>query len=162
VEPDLGHASGGRGNSEGTLIRSALPAKTADAAANSIHPYEHTTKPSDGGWFFLSIRIRMNAVSSLCAVCPGKRRGFFFWHAPGSAWNRRQEGGIKMQVQVNGKKVDLEAEVKTVQDLLAHYRLQEKIVVVERNGEIVDRSAYESTPIADGDRVEIVHFVGGG
>ncbi|TGV00349.1 sulfur carrier protein ThiS, partial [Mesorhizobium sp. M00.F.Ca.ET.186.01.1.1] len=35
-------------------------------------------------------------------------------------------------------------------------------VVVERNGEIIDRSLYEQTPIADGDRIEIVHFVGGG
>jgi sulfur carrier protein len=67
-----------------------------------------------------------------------------------------------MHVQVNGKRVELAESIATVRDLLMFYQLQEKIVVVERNGEIVDRSAYESTPIMDGDRIEIVHFVGGG
>ncbi|MFG0215597.1 sulfur carrier protein ThiS [Brevibacillus porteri] len=67
-----------------------------------------------------------------------------------------------MIVQLNGKKVELAEEITTVRALLASYSLQEKIVVVERNGEIIDRSVYEQTPIADGDRIEIVHFVGGG
>lgn len=67
-----------------------------------------------------------------------------------------------MPIQVNGKSIELEEHVMTVRDLLRSYRLQEKIVVVERNGEIIDRTAYESTPVAAGDRIEIVHFVGGG
>lgn len=67
-----------------------------------------------------------------------------------------------MVVQLNGKKVELTAEIDTLRALLASYQLQEKIVVVEQNGEIIDRSLYETKPIADGDRIEIVHFVGGG
>ncbi|MGG4498848.1 sulfur carrier protein ThiS [Brevibacillus reuszeri] len=67
-----------------------------------------------------------------------------------------------MVVQLNGKKVELTAEISTLRELLASYQLQEKIVVVEQNGDIIDRSQYETTPIADGDRIEIVHFVGGG
>ncbi|MFY0545417.1 sulfur carrier protein ThiS [Brevibacillus sp. H7] len=67
-----------------------------------------------------------------------------------------------MLLQLNGKQVELADEITTVRELLNAYQLQEKIVVVERNGDIVDRSAYETTPIADGDRIEIVHFVGGG
>lgn len=67
-----------------------------------------------------------------------------------------------MLVQLNGKKVELDAQINTLRALLASYQLQEKIVVVEQNGEIIDRSRYEDTPIADGDRIEIVHFVGGG
>jgi len=67
-----------------------------------------------------------------------------------------------MVVQLNGKKVELAAEIGTLRELLASYQLQEKIVVVEQNGNIIDRSQYETTPIADGDRIEIVHFVGGG
>ncbi len=66
-----------------------------------------------------------------------------------------------MTIRVNGKTVELD-DVATVSGLLAHYKLEQKILVVERNGEIVDRSAYETTPILDGDRIEIVHFVGGG
>lgn len=67
-----------------------------------------------------------------------------------------------MLVQLNGKQVELAEEIVTIRALLASYQLQEKIVVVEQNGEIIDRSHYEKTPIADGDRIEIVHFVGGG
>jgi len=67
-----------------------------------------------------------------------------------------------MVVVLNGKKVELAEEIQTVRALLASYQLQEKIVVVEQNGDIIDRSRYEKAPIADGDRIEIVHFVGGG
>lgn len=67
-----------------------------------------------------------------------------------------------MLVQLNGKQVELAAEIRTIRELLASYSLQEKIVVIEQNGEIIDRSRYEEAPIADGDRIEIVHFVGGG
>jgi len=66
-----------------------------------------------------------------------------------------------MTLRVNGKTIELDG-VDTVNGLLAYYRIENKIVVVERNGEIIDRSVYESTPIMDGDRIEIVHFVGGG
>jgi thiamine biosynthesis protein ThiS len=40
--------------------------------------------------------------------------------------------------------------------------LDPRKVAVERNLEIVPRSLYADTPIADGDRIEIVHFIGGG
>lgn len=67
-----------------------------------------------------------------------------------------------MQITLNGKQVELAEEVQTIRGLLASYQLLEKIVVVEQNGEILDRTKYEEKPIADGDRIEIVHFVGGG
>lgn len=40
--------------------------------------------------------------------------------------------------------------------------LDPRKVAIERNLEIVPRSAYQACPIADGDRIEIVHFIGGG
>jgi sulfur carrier protein len=67
-----------------------------------------------------------------------------------------------MVVVLNGKKVQLADDVQNVRALLASYQLQEKIVVVEQNGVIIDRTRYEESPIMDGDRIEIVHFVGGG
>lgn len=66
-----------------------------------------------------------------------------------------------MQLFVNGKEVVLSG-IQTVQDLLAHYHLQQKIVVVEKNKEIVERILFDTTGLSDGDRIEIVHFVGGG
>jgi sulfur carrier protein len=46
--------------------------------------------------------------------------------------------------------------------LVAALGLDARKVAVERNLEIVPRSAYGKTVLADGDRIEIVHFIGGG
>ena len=46
--------------------------------------------------------------------------------------------------------------------MLATLDLSGKKVAVERNGEIVPRSAHAATLLADGDRLEIVVAVGGG
>jgi len=50
----------------------------------------------------------------------------------------------------------------TLDDLLQTLGLQQDRVAVERNGAIVARSAWAGTAIGEGDRFEIVHFVGGG
>lgn len=52
--------------------------------------------------------------------------------------------------------------VSDVAGLVAALGLDVRKVAVERNLEIVPRSAYAMTPIAEGDRIEIVHFIGGG
>ncbi|RAP30906.1 hypothetical protein C2W64_00073 [Brevibacillus laterosporus] len=66
-----------------------------------------------------------------------------------------------VRIQINGKITNLEENV-TVEQLLTHYGLEQRIVVVEHNEIILDRASYAHTPIMDGDRIEIVHFVGGG
>ncbi len=50
----------------------------------------------------------------------------------------------------------------TVADLVRELGLAPEKVAVERNGEIAPRSALEAVALADGDVLEIVHFVGGG
>jgi sulfur carrier protein len=50
----------------------------------------------------------------------------------------------------------------TLQDLLNALALKHDRVAVEHNGSIVSRPAWPSTPVTDGDKFEIVHFVGGG
>jgi sulfur carrier protein len=62
---------------------------------------------------------------------------------------------------VNGAAHRLEQPVE-VSTLLATLDLSGKKVAVERNGEIVPKSAHASTVLADGDRLEIVVAVGGG
>jgi thiamine biosynthesis protein ThiS len=52
--------------------------------------------------------------------------------------------------------------VPDVAALVAALGLNTKKVAVERNLEIVPRSAYGITALMDGDRIEIVHFIGGG
>ena len=64
-------------------------------------------------------------------------------------------------VTVNGAAHRLEQPVQ-VSALLEKLELAGKKVAVERNGEIVPRSAHGATVLADGDRLEIVVAVGGG
>ena len=66
-----------------------------------------------------------------------------------------------IQVTVNGKTHRFERPVE-VSALLSTLELAGKKVAVERNGEIVPRSAHASTVLADGDQLEIVVAVGGG
>ena len=49
-----------------------------------------------------------------------------------------------------------------LQDLVADLGLQGDRVAIEHNGSIVPRGEWANTILADGDRLEIVHFVGGG
>ena len=66
-----------------------------------------------------------------------------------------------MQLTVNGETRSLEG-APNVAALLAALGLDARKVAVERNLEIVPKSAYGATALADGDRIEIVHFIGGG
>jgi thiamine biosynthesis protein ThiS len=66
-----------------------------------------------------------------------------------------------MKLWVNGEERSLEA-VADVAGLVAALGLDGRKVAVERNLQIVPRSTYGSTPVIDGDRIEIVHFIGGG
>jgi sulfur carrier protein len=67
-----------------------------------------------------------------------------------------------MSIKLNGEIVELTNGVQTIQQLLAFYRLEDRLVIVEHNREIVLKEQYESTEIYSGDEVEFVHFVGGG
>ena len=51
---------------------------------------------------------------------------------------------------------------QTVSILLDALSLDRRKVAVERNEAIVPRSSYDSTELAPGDQIEIVHFIGGG
>jgi thiamine biosynthesis protein ThiS len=66
-----------------------------------------------------------------------------------------------MRVKLNGKLVDVEV-VETVADLLERRDLKTTLVAVEHNGTIVPRAEFDRRRIAEGDEIEIVHFVGGG
>ena len=50
----------------------------------------------------------------------------------------------------------------TVAGFLAAHEIDPDLVVVERNGEILQRAAFDVVEIEPDDRLEIVHFVGGG
>ena len=62
---------------------------------------------------------------------------------------------------INGTQTDL-GDAKTIADIVMRMKLADKKIAVEKNGEIVPRSRYADTPVARGDRLEIVGAVGGG
>lgn len=66
-----------------------------------------------------------------------------------------------MRLIVNGDPQDLN-DGATVTELLSALELDGRRLAVERNRAIVPKSIYAETRLADGDIIEIVHFVGGG
>jgi thiamine biosynthesis protein ThiS len=68
---------------------------------------------------------------------------------------------LSITFRLNGKEQRLEAPV-TVAQLIDRLGLDRKKVAIERNLEIVPRSVHDATFVNDGDRLEIVGFVGGG
>jgi sulfur carrier protein len=66
-----------------------------------------------------------------------------------------------MTIQLNGREQEV-PEGLTLAALLAWLKLPADRVAVERNLEIVPRARWAETLIEDQDRLEVVHFVGGG
>ncbi|MFS0655748.1 sulfur carrier protein ThiS [Bacillus sp. 179-C3.3 HS] len=67
-----------------------------------------------------------------------------------------------MKIQLNGRIVDFDQENGTVYDLLSTYQLENRVVIVEKNQEIIDKDDFRKIEIQPNDTIEIVHFVGGG
>jgi len=67
----------------------------------------------------------------------------------------------KMRILINGEWREVPCGT-TLADLLKELKLADKPVAVERNLEVVPKSKHAETPLAEGDRLEIVTLVGGG
>ena len=69
-----------------------------------------------------------------------------------------------MQLVINGQNREFPelSAGANVFDLIALLGLKNDRVAIEQNGEIVSRSAWENVVVRSGDKLEIVHFVGGG
>ncbi len=66
-----------------------------------------------------------------------------------------------MRVTINGEERRFDRPL-TVEQMLAEMGLDSRKVAVERNLELVPKSQYGAVPVAESDRFEIVHFIGGG
>jgi sulfur carrier protein len=67
-----------------------------------------------------------------------------------------------VQLIINGDSIEVPETVTTVSQLLLHLGLGEKIVIIELNQIILEKANLLVTMVSTGDRIEIVHFVGGG
>ena len=66
-----------------------------------------------------------------------------------------------MNIVLNGEEINI-ADNLNVMGLIELYELSASKVAVERNLEIVPKSAYVTTMLKENDKIEIVHFIGGG
>jgi sulfur carrier protein len=66
-----------------------------------------------------------------------------------------------MRLQINGDEKEFN-DTLTLADLMAQLGMKADRVAVELNREIVSRTQWVETPLHDADKLEIVHFVGGG
>jgi sulfur carrier protein len=67
-----------------------------------------------------------------------------------------------MKLQINGEERAFPEGALTLAALIESFQMKPDRVAVELNRDIVQRDRWPETPLKDGDRLEIVHFVGGG
>ena len=65
------------------------------------------------------------------------------------------------KLQLNGKKISIKSNI-SVFDLLVKYKLTNKKIAVEHNVKIIPKTNYKKKKLKNNDKIEIVHFIGGG
>ena len=65
------------------------------------------------------------------------------------------------KIQLNGRKLELNSKY-SIDALLKKYKINDKKIAVELNGNIINRNKYKLIYIKNKDKIEIVHFIGGG
>ena len=65
------------------------------------------------------------------------------------------------KIQLNGRKLELKSK-HSIATLLKKYKIVNKKIAIELNGKIINRNRYKLIYIKNKDKIEIVHFIGGG
>ena len=65
------------------------------------------------------------------------------------------------KIQLNGKKVTIKAKT-TIYELLKKFKLHNKKIAIEHNGIIIPKVNYKKKYLKNNDKLEVVHFIGGG
>jgi sulfur carrier protein len=65
------------------------------------------------------------------------------------------------KIQLNGKNISIKTNF-SILDLLKKYKLINKKIAIEHNGIIISKINYKKKYLKNDDKVEIVHFIGGG
>ena len=65
------------------------------------------------------------------------------------------------KIQLNGKKIIIKSNL-SILDLLKKYKLNNKQVAIEHNGVIIQKTKLQKKYLKNNDKLEIVHFIGGG
>ena len=65
------------------------------------------------------------------------------------------------KIQLNGKKITIKSRT-SIYGLLKKFKLNNKKVAIEHNGVIIQKSYYKQRYLKNNDKLEVVHFIGGG
>ena len=65
------------------------------------------------------------------------------------------------KIQLNGKKITIKPRI-TIFDLLKRFKLNKKKIAIEHNGIIIPNNYYKKKFLKNNDKIEVVHFIGGG
>ncbi len=65
-----------------------------------------------------------------------------------------------ISIQLNGEMQTVSA--RTLADMIVELGLEKRMIAIERNLEVVPKSQYDETRLQEGDRIELVHMIGGG
>jgi thiamine biosynthesis protein ThiS len=65
------------------------------------------------------------------------------------------------KIQLNGKKITIKSNA-TINDLLKKFKINNKKIAIEYNGTIISKTSYKQKYLKSGDKLEVVHFIGGG
>jgi len=65
-----------------------------------------------------------------------------------------------ISIQLNGEAQTVSA--RTLADLVVELDLEKRMIAIEKNLEVVPKSQYGVTSLQEGDRIELVHMIGGG
>ena len=67
-----------------------------------------------------------------------------------------------MQILVNGKALVLKKKDCSVKSLIQQLKLNEEIIIIELNRGIIAKENYSKKKLVNGDKIEIIQFIGGG
>lgn len=67
-----------------------------------------------------------------------------------------------MNLRINDEMIHVPKSIETITDLIRHLELSNPFIIVEHNHVILKNGEHEHTTINDGDKIELVQFVGGG
>ena len=65
------------------------------------------------------------------------------------------------KIQLNGKKITIKSNF-SILDLLQKYKLSNKKIAIELNGAIISKINFKKKILKNNDKIEVVHFIGGG
>tara|TARA_Y100000816_G_C25686845_1_gene363483 strand:- start:353 stop:556 length:204 start_codon:yes stop_codon:yes gene_type:complete len=65
------------------------------------------------------------------------------------------------KIQLNGKRITIKSKI-SILDLLKKYKLDKKRIAIELNGNIIHKIDFKKKLLKNNDKMEIVHFIGGG